>query len=216
MTSTIDFIKKDFSSTLYPLKTNLILAEVNGDEIAKYITERILSDLHEGDNFLSQHKVYATKPRGHLRRTVKLDPVAEYFIYDLIYRNRAIFRPQVSDARRCFGYRFQEGSHISVHKAYASYKTHLSECSGRFKHNIQFDIASYFNSLYHHDLSHWFASKDGVSGIDGNAFSKFFRETNSGRSIDFLPHGIYPCKMIGNEFLKFVDLSGLLKSSNIV
>tara|TARA_R110002051_G_scaffold232149_1_gene293946 strand:- start:70 stop:1554 length:1485 start_codon:yes stop_codon:yes gene_type:complete len=216
MTSTIDFIKKDFSSTLYPLKANFILAEVNGDEIAKYITERILSDLHEGDNFLSQHKVYATKPRGHLRRTVKLDPVAEYFIYDLIYRNRAIFRPQVSDTRRCFGYRFQEGSHISVHKAYASYKTHLSECSGRFKHNIQFDIASYFNSLYHHDLSHWFASKDGVSGIDGNAFSKFFRETNSGRSIDFLPHGIYPCKMIGNEFLKFVDLSGLLKSSNIV
>lgn len=216
MTSTIDFIKKDFGSTLYPLKTNLILAEVNGDEIAKYISEKILSDLHEGDNFLSQQKVYATKPRGHLRRTSKLDPIAEYFIYDLIYRNRSIFRPQVSNQRRCFGYRFQNGTQIPVHNAYAEYKTHLSECSSNFKHNIQFDIASYFNSLYHHDLSHWFASKDGVSGVDSNAFGKFFRETNSGRSIDFLPHGIYPCKMIGNEFLKFVDLSGLLKSSEIV
>ena len=35
------------------------------------------------------------------------------------------------------------------------------------------------------------------------------RLINAGRSIDFLPHGIYPSKMIGNEFLKLVDLSGL-------
>lgn len=216
MTRTIEFIKKDFGSTLYPLKTNLIMAEVNGDEILDYINNKILSDQHEGDNFLSQHKVYATKPRGHLRRTVKLDPVSEYFIYDVVYRNKSIFRPQVSDSRRSFGYRFHEGSQIPVHKAYAEYKAHLSECSGSFKHNIQFDIASYFNSIYHHDLTHWFASNDGVSGVDSNALGKFFREINSGRSIDFLPHGIYPCKMIGNEFLKFVDLSGLLKSTQIV
>ncbi len=216
MTSTIEFIKKDFSSTLFPLKTNLILADVNRDEIKDYINGKVLSAQHEGDNFLSQHKVYATKPRGHLRRTVKLDPVSEYFIYDVVYRNRDIFRPQVSDARRSFGYRFQNGNHIPVHTAYSEYKAHLGDCSGEFSHNIQFDIASYFNSLYHHDLSHWFASKDGVSGVDSNAFGKFFRETNSGRSVDFLPHGIYPCKMIGNEFLKFVDLSGLLKSARSV
>ncbi len=216
MTNTTEFIKRDFGSTLFPLKTNMILADVNGNEISDYINGKILNDLHEGDNFLSQHKVYATKPRGHLRRTVKLDPIAEYFIYDLIYKNRSIFRPQVSDTRRSFGYRFEGGSQIPVHNAYAEYKSHLSECSNAFEHNIQFDIASYFNSLYHHDLSHWFASKNGVSGIDSNAFGKFFRETNSGRSVDFLPHGIYPCKMIGNEFLKFVDLSGLLKSSQIV
>jgi len=216
MESTKEFIQSDFGSTLYPLKTNLIMAEVNGDELSEYIYNKILDDQHESDNFLSQHKVYATKPRGHLRRTVKLDPVAEYFIYDVVYRNRAIFRSQVSDTRRSFGYRFKEGAQIPVHEAYAEYKTQLSECSDKFKHNIQFDIASYFNSLYHHDLTHWFASKDGVTGVDSNAISKFFREINSGRSVDFLPHGIYPCKMIGNEFLKFIDLSGLLKSSQIV
>lgn len=216
MTNTKKFIQSDFGSTLYPLKTNSIMAEVNGVELSEYIYNKILSDQHESDNFLSQHKVYATKPRGHLRRTVKLDPVAEYFIYDVVYRNRAIFRSQVSDTRRSFGYRFKEGSQIPVHSAYAEYKTHLSECSDKFKHNIQFDIASYFNSLYHHDLTHWFASKDGVTGVDSNAIGKFFREINSGRSVDFLPHGIYPCKMIGNEFLKFIDLSGLLKSSQIV
>ena len=216
MTSTKEFIQSDFSSTLFPLKTNLIMAEVNGDELSAYIYDKILDDQHESDNFLSQHKVYATKPRGHLRRTVKLDPVAEYFMYDVVYRNRSIFRSQVSDTRRSFGYRFKEGTQIPVHSSYSEYKTHLSECSDKFEHNIQFDIASYFNSLYHHDLTHWFASKDGVTGVDSNAMGKFFREINSGRSVDFLPHGIYPCKMIGNEFLKFIDLSGLLKSSQIV
>ena len=215
MTS-IKFIQNDFSSSLFPLKSNLIMAEVNGDEISEYIYNKILSDQHENDNFLPQHKVYATKPRGHLRRTVKLDPIAEYFIYDVVYRNRSIFREQVSDTRRSFGYRFKNGAHIPVHSAYAEYKSHLHECSGAFKHNIQFDIASYFNSLYHHDLTHWFASKKGVTGVDSNAIGKYFREINSGRSVDFLPHGIYPCKMIGNEFLKFVDLSGFLKSSQMV
>ncbi len=216
MASTKEFIQKDFGSTLYPLKTNLIMVEVNEGEISDYIYKKILNDQHDSDNFLPQQKVYATKPRGHLRRTAKLDPIAEYFIYDVVYRNRSIFRSQVSGARRSFGYRFANGNHMPVHVAYAEYKAHLSECYGKFKHNIQFDIASYFNSIYHHDLTHWFASRDGVTGVDSNAIGKFFREINAGRSVDFLPHGIYPCKMIGNEFLKFIDLSGLLKSAQIV
>jgi len=31
-----------------------------------------------------------------------------------------------------------------------------------------------------------------------------------------MPHGIYPAKMIGNEFLKFIDLHGPLKSKKLV
>jgi hypothetical protein len=191
------------------------MAELNGDEISNYIYQKILNIDNPSDNFLSQQTVYATKPRGHLRRTVKLDPVAEYFIYDLTFRNKTIFRPQVSDTRRSFGYRITDGSRIPVHVAYSEYKEHLNQCSEKYRHNIQFDIASYFNSMYHHDLSHWFVSKN-ISEVDSNAAGQYFREINAGRSIDFLPQGIYPCKMIGNEFLKFVDLSGLLKSSQIV
>lgn len=212
--STAKFIEDDFKSSLFPLKTNFIMAQNHGTEIANYIYQKILNPECEGDNFLSQQRVYATKSKGHLRRTVKLDPVAEYFMYDLVFRNRSIFRPQVSDTRRSFGYRFQNGSLIPVSKAYVEYKLHLNECASKYKHNIQFDIASYFNSLYHHDLSHWFSSKD-VSQIDKDAIGKFLREINTGRSVDFLPHGIYPCKMIGNEFLKVVDLSGTLKSAQI-
>lgn len=216
MTSTIDFYKADFNSTLYPLRTNLLMIEMNAKEISDYIYQEILDETKIGESFLSQQRVYATKPEGHLRRTVKLDPVAEYFIYDLAYRNRTIFRGPVSETRQSFGYRFKDGIQIPVHTSYKEYKEALSNASKKFKHNIRFDIASYFNSVYHHDICHWFSSKDTVSRTDGEAMGKFFREINAGRSIDFLPHGIYPCKMIGNEYLKFIDLTGALKSQEII
>jgi hypothetical protein len=135
--TTVDFFKSDFQATLFPLKTNLFMVESHSVEISKYINEKILKEDVESDNFLSQQKVYATKPRGHLRRTVKLDPVAEYFIYDLVYRNRAIFRPEVSVARRSFGYRFKDGSHIPVHVAYREYKDALTEGESKHKHKMK-------------------------------------------------------------------------------
>jgi hypothetical protein len=150
--SAANFLKSDFSSTLFPLKTNLFMADVHGKDISEYIYQKILNEKSPGDNFLSQQRVYATKPRGHLRRTAKLDPVAEYFIYDITYRNRAIFRAEVSSSRRSFGYRFKDGAHIPVHAAYSEYKTAIEEGEKTHKHKLQFDIASYFNTIYHHDL----------------------------------------------------------------
>lgn len=216
MSATFDFLKADFAATLFPLKTNLLVVEKHEKEVSEYIYQKILDDKQTADNFLAQQRVHATKPRGHLRRTVKLDPVAEYFLYDITYRNRAIFRPEVSNARRSFGYRFMGGAHIPVHTAYNAYKLCLKDSNTKFKHNLQFDIAAYFNCLYHHDISHWFAAGQGVSEVDSNALGKYFREINAGRSVDFLPHGIYPSKMIGNEFLKVIDLSAQLKSSILV
>lgn len=216
MTSTVDFFDRDFAGSLFPLKTNLLLVQKHSTELSDYIYQRVLNPAHPEDNFLPQQRVFATKPRGHLRRTVKLDPVAEYFLYDVVYRNRGVFRPEVSDTRRSFGYRFVNGRHIPVHVAYGQYKQELAECSAKYAHNIQFDIASYFNSMYHHDVAHWFSGKDNVTEVDAAALSQFCREINSGRSVDFMPHGIYPAKMIGNEFLKFVDLYGPLKSNKTV
>jgi hypothetical protein len=216
MSPTFDFLKADFTATLFPLKTNLLVAERHEKEISDYIYQKILDEKQMGDNFLPQQRVYATKPRGHLRRTVKLDPLAEYFLYDVTHRNKAIFRTEVSNARRSFGYRFRGGTHISVHDAYKEFKLCMAENNAKFKHNLQFDIASYFNCLYHHDISHWFAARPDVSSVDSNALGRYFREINSGRSVDFLPHGIYPTKMIGNEFLKVVDLHAQLKSSVLV
>ena len=150
VTSTVDFFKSDLAGTLFPLKTNLCLVRNHTSEIADYIYQRVLNSDHPEDNFLPQQRVYATKPRGHLRRTAKLDPVAEFFLYDVVYRNRGVFRPEVGELRRSFGYRFKNGKRIPVHTAYSEYQKELSGCADKYKHNIQFDIASYFNSLYHH------------------------------------------------------------------
>jgi hypothetical protein len=216
MSATTDFIKADFSGTLFPLKTNLFMAERHEAELSEYIYQKVLDDQNKADNFLPQQRVHATKPHGHLRRSLKLDPVAEYFLYDVTYRNRAVFRPEVNTTRRSFGYRFKSGAQVSVHSAYGEYKASLFESDKLFAHKLQFDIASYFNSLYHHDISHWFAAASGVSEVDSKALGQFLREINAGRSVDFLPQGIYPSKMIGNEFLKLVDLSGQLKSACMV
>jgi len=75
MSAASDFLKADFAATLFPLKTNLLIAEMHEKEVSEYIYQKILDDKQVAENFLSQQRVHATKPRGHLRRTVKLDPI---------------------------------------------------------------------------------------------------------------------------------------------
>lgn len=135
MDNSVNFIKTDFLSTLFPLKLNKLLSEHHGAELSSYIYQNILNKDKTDHSFLSQQKAYATKPRGHLRRTVKLDPVAEFFLYDVCYRNRSVFRPEVSSTRRSFGYRISNGAPISVHSAYWAYKKALKETASKFKHN---------------------------------------------------------------------------------
>lgn len=214
--SSVQFIERDFWSSLFPMQTNLLVQKAVTKELSDYLYRKVLDEKCLSDNFQPQLKVLADKPNGHLRRTAKLDPVAEYFIYDLIYRNRSIFRKAISDSRSSYGYRFSDGSPISVSHAFKDFKSAVNEAKSEYKFHLSFDIASYFNSLYHHDLSHWFESFDTVADKDKKSFGKFLREINAGRSVDVLPHGIYPTKMIGSEFLKFVDGCGQLRSAKMI
>jgi hypothetical protein len=150
-----------------------------------------------------------------LRRTVKLDPVAELFIYDLVYRNRLQFRKDFRSTRRSFGYRFENGEPLSPSKSYASFKAAVTEARMRHPFMVKFDVAAYFNSIYHHDLVKWF-SEIGASMDDVEHFGQFLREANNGRTVDCLPQGIHPCKLIGSEFLKFVDNSMRLRSEVVL
>lgn len=213
--NTRDFFEIDFHSSLFPLKTNLLLVKHHSTEIELYIKNILSTDpAHIGFNFIPQTRVHAAKPRNHLRRTVVLDPVASYFIYDLTFRNRSSFGIDASKARTTFGYKFDNDNPLPVHKAYLDFSTSVEmHRDFMYAHMMSFDIASYFNSIYHHDAVNWFASLPNISGADSNAFGRFFREINSGRSVDFLPQGIYPAKMIGSEFLRFIENSGQLKSA---
>ena len=85
-----------------------------------------------------------------------------------------------------------------------AFKGALADYSAKFAHFMSFDVASYFNNVYHHDLFSWF-SELGASDEDAEGLGQLLRQINSGRSIDCLPQGLYPTKMIGNDFLRFVD-----------
>lgn len=206
------FFESDFGASLFPLKTNLLMMQHHGAALDAYV-QRILSTLpaDAAMNFQAQTVTHAAKARSHLRRTPVLDPVATYFLYDVILRNQACFSNSTNPARRAFGYHFKDGAPVPVHKSFQEFSAGVDAAMLLYGHSLSFDIASYFNSIYHHDLEHWFVALPGMSQADSTALARYFRQTNSGRSVDFLPHGIYPAKMIGSGFLRSVETNGQLK-----
>ena len=201
----LKFYLDDFPRGLFPLRTNLWLIQNGLDVILTYIYQEITgNESDDSGDFQQQEKVFAAKHGHHLRRTHKLDPVAELFLYDITYRNRAKFRKDVFPNRKNYGYRFMGGQPISGSESYRAYKADVTAEHARYRYSCSFDISSYFNSLYHHDLSSWFEELADQE-FDAKIFGKFLRQINGGRSVDCLPHGLYPTKMVGSHFLKFVD-----------
>lgn len=213
-----EFLLMDYPRTLFPLKTNRFLAEEGFDRLLNLAQP----SMQEGNSvasvataFLPQRKAAALKAGWHLRRTAKLDPVAEAFIYDFVFRNRRLIRGPMSSQRECYGYTFKDGFPQNPTLSYRGFKGAKSEYTKKYKHNISFDVASYFNSIYQHDLVAWARDRN-FSPTDADALGRFLREINSGRSVDCLPQGIYPTKMIGNDFLKFIDSSVKFKSPQFI
>lgn len=211
--STRAFFEFDYGHTLYPLSTNVLLVKAHEKELAEYIYQKVLNKDEPSSKFLAQQRVYAPKRDGHLRRTFKLDPVAEYFIYDLAFRNRSYFRKSPIQKRENFGYRFSKGKPLPISTSYRSYRSRVLSASKENKYVLSFDVASYFNSLYHHDLVSWLEDEVKATPEDILGFGEFLREINSGRSVDCFPQGIYPAKMIGNSFLRSVDQNFLIQSA---
>ena len=212
--STRDFFLDDLPRTLFPLTTNRVLVENGENEIKEHIA-KCLDKKNEAFGFIPQQRVYASKSGGYLRRTVKLDVVAEYFIYDLVWRNKGRFRKPHQSDKSHYGYRFESKVPITATSAYRGFKGAISEHSVAYSHSMGVDVASYFNGLYHHDLVGWFAEL-GVDDKDYEAFGQFLREINSGRSLDCLPQGLYPTKMIGNDFLRYIDNHHAIESDKLV
>jgi hypothetical protein len=201
--STKEFILEDQPKTLFPTKTNELVIR-HGDKLIQEHIAKCFSQTESSYSFLPQQRVHASKYGLNLRRTVKLDPVAEYYLYDTIYKHRTKFRKPRNRARVHFGYRFQGGKPINPTQSYKGFKSAIAKYTSKYRYFITFDIASYFNCIYHHDLAAWFHEL-GVEQGEYQEFGQYFREINAGRSVDILPHGLYPSKMIGNDFLRFID-----------
>jgi hypothetical protein len=206
------FFLWDYDSTLFPLRTNRLLVEKYSKQVLEFIqTECLPAD----GGFQSQHRVFGTKRGWFLRPTVKLDPVAELFFYDFVYRNRSIFKRSPLENRKVLGYRIREGQPIPILKSYSSYKKIVAKNRETYGSHAYFDVAAYFNRIYHHDLVTW-CEDAGADQEDVKVFGKFLRETASGRSIDCLPQGIYPAKMVGAAFLGFLENSNRIKCAESV
>jgi len=212
--STKQFIIDDHAKTLFPNKTNRILIE-HGEKLIREHVAKCLSPKETSHSFLPQQRVYAAKYGLNLRRTVKLDPVAEYYIYDVVYRNRSRFRKPHNNTRVHFGYRFAGGKPLNPTQSYKGFKSAIAKYTRQYRFFVSFDVASYFNCIYHHDLAAWFVEL-GAAKEDYENFGQYLREINAGRSIDMLPHGLYATKMIGNDFLRFVDNHHGLKCSQLL
>lgn len=211
---TIDFILEDQAKTLFPNKTTQLLIRSGESLIQNYIS-KCFDKNEPAFSFLPQQRVYAAKHGLNLRRTVKLDPVAEYYIYDVVNSHRARFRKPHDENRSHFGYRYTNAAYLNPSTSYKAFRTAISMYTKKYKYFISFDVAAYFNGVYHHDLAGWFL-KLGASESDYEHFGQYLREINAGRSVDVLPQGIYPAKMIGNDFLRFVDNHHALKSQQLL
>lgn len=214
--TTEGYFAADFNRTLFPLDTTRILVAQFSDRIKEELYGRILPETGDTHSFRPQQRCYAAKHDLFLRRTFKLDPLAEYFLYDVIYRNRHSFRhDHRRNSRQSFGYRFVNGRAASPSKAYGDFKLAIWHARLNHEHWVSTDIATYFNAIYHHDLVRCVRDL-GWPDEDVGALGRFLREINSGRSVDCLPQGIHPAKVLGAEFLRFVDDSHLLKSATVL
>jgi len=214
-TSTIKYFSTDFPRQLFPLETNRLLIENAGEELGKYFYQKITHRNDSGESFLPQVRSHAAKPGYHLRRTLKLDPIAEFYLYDMTYRHRTTFRKSRSKSRQNFGYQFSSGTMISPARSYKQFRREVHEALEKYDYCVKTDISQYFNSLYHHDLITWFGDY-AKSEDDIALFGKYFREINAGRSVDFLPQGIYPSKIIGSQFLRFIDDSNRIRAKKML
>jgi Reverse transcriptase (RNA-dependent DNA polymerase) len=203
------YLLDDHARTLFPLTTTRVVVSNALTEIQQHIQE--ILNPKTSDAFLVQQRCYASKTGHHLRRTAALDPVATYFIYELLYNHRAKLTVKPSATRKSFGYRFQLGKPLAPSISYGQFRAAIRDAHPKYKHAVAFDISSFFNSVYHHDLTEWFEASIAMGPHEH--LGQFLRQCNRGRSIDCLPHGFHPCKAIGSAFLYDIDNSVELESA---
>jgi len=207
--SSAQFFLKDYDSTLFPLTTNRLMVEKFAPQIRGVHTERRPKRERE----LPSAAARVCFERGwFLRPTVKLDPVAEFFLYDFVYRNERYSRKTPIPNRQSFGFYIVNGEAVPILKSYSTFKKAVASERASHKSYIYFDIASYFNHIYQHHLVEW-AEKAGATQEDASLLGKFLREIRGGESFDCLPQGLYPAKMIGASFLSFLEESSRIHAA---
>lgn len=240
--SVYDFILKDFQKTLFPLRSTLFIAKFQLNSVLEYVNKEIFTQtwlrsilsedkykqvsevmtsnqikrINENAQsyFMIQPWVYALKDKKHYRQTFQLDPISLIFIYDFVYRNKSYFQKQVYSNRECFGYTFSGDNYNSQTEEYRQFISKLHSLKKKFNYMGKIDISNFFNNIYHHDIVSYIART--INQEEAEKIGKFLREINEGRSTSCMPQGLFPMKVIGSNFLSFIEASRELKSEYII
>ncbi|WP_238456730.1 antiviral reverse transcriptase Drt5 [Desulforamulus aeronauticus] len=210
------FVKEDNMKGLFPLRTNLFYIEHGEKELRNFIYNKVFNQNNAEASFLPFPSVYALKDSLHVRKSLQLDPLGTFYFYDFVLRNSSFFQLSTDSKalRFNFGYGFKGSTTISSYKQYHSFRGRKYELKKQYKYFAKVDIANCFNSFYHHDVVSFVSNS--VSQQESIQFGQFLREGNGGRSINCFPQGVYPAKVVGNFFLKFIEESRELWSPAII
>lgn len=211
----VGFVERDVVRTLYPLQTQAAFIRAGESEMREFLEDEVF-DPQAADGFLRTTTDFALKDKEHSRRVMVLDPLATFFLYDVVWRNRSEFVVPRSGNRRFYGYGFDsKGKEINGFTDYHRFRRARYDLKEKASYQLKADIFNCFNSFYHHkvtsDLRERFKDQE-----DGDKFSQFLREINGGDSIWCFPQGIYPAKVIGNQYLRFIEESRKIKSKHSI
>ncbi|MBE1446069.1 reverse transcriptase domain-containing protein [Paenibacillus sp. OAS669] len=192
------------------------MSEDEYEKVTQVISKKQKQVINENAQsyFMIQPWVYALKDKKHYRQTFQLDPVSLIFIYDFVYRNRAYFQKKSYSNRECFGYTFSGDNYNSQTEEYKKFIKKLHSLKTQYEYMGKIDISNFFNNIYHHDVVSYIARI--INQQESEKIGKFLREINEGRSTSCMPQGLFPMKVIGSNFLSFIEDSRDLKSDYII
>ena len=107
--------------------------------------------------------------------------MAEFFLYDFVYRNRTLFRKSPLLSEGCTVFVLSMGSPIVV-RVPIRIKKSIAAHRSTHKAYAYFDIAAYFNHVYQHDLVRWFEDGGGSAeevAVLGNSCANMHPDARS-------------------------------------
>src|SRR5437016_14040603 len=117
----LEFLQTDHRRTIFPLRTSLAYAQ-NGETALREYIERQILDKNQPEGFVAGEIAFARKDSYHLRRVFVLDPIAAFFLYDFVYRNRDSFPKAKASERQSYGHAFERRKPVDAFADYHAFR----------------------------------------------------------------------------------------------
>jgi len=137
---TFDFILRYNEQGLFPLSSTVVFAKHGSPAIASYLQNSVfVSKPAVAQTFLPAVRAHALKDQHHLRSTPILDPIASYYLYDLVLRNHAKYQVQPVATRHLYGYVFRDDEPLSPTSQYRKFRDRGYSLKAEYDHFAKID-----------------------------------------------------------------------------